>query len=143
MKGGDITSTRNYDTLEEQVAGETRGDIIHRTIQSYIKLTSTTDKDYSILVPHEALVTKYRYFLNKYTLEITLNELQYNHFRQNPHAMSDAFYGTTQYWSLLLFINNCTSRYEFDKMTVKYYNPNKIDELINEIMIHEEEINSM
>lgn len=131
--------TKNYPTLEKQVAGELTADILYRNSHSYVKI-SNPEKNDSVVVPLESFTNTYRYFLKNEVKELTFTDAQYKHFRQNPHALSDVLYGSTHYWAMLLELNNCTTRFEFDLHKVKYYDPLSIVRLLNEIYLKESTI---
>lgn len=135
-------STRNYDTIEDQVKSESTYDLGFRVLTSQLTITDIKSGD-SIVVPYESIVNKYRYFLEDYIQEIELDEIQYETFRQNPHALSEALYGTTQFWHVLLELNHCVSRVEFNLRKVKYYSPNSIITIINEVLLKGEQENEI
>lgn len=131
--------TKNYPTLQKQVLGELNADILYRNSHTYVQI-SNPEKGDAVIVPLESFTNAYRYFLKDEIQELTFTDAQYKHFRQNPHALSDAIYGSTHYWAMLLELNNCTTKFEFDFHTVKYYNPLSIVRLLNEIYLKEETI---
>lgn len=125
-----------YETIESQIAGELQFDYGYRNLHSYLQIQNMQDET-TILVPHESIVTKYKYYLEPYTHEVELDDQQYEYFRCNPQAFSEFVYGTTQYWALILELNHCKSRMDFCKKTVRFYDPLKITELLNEILLKE------
>lgn len=133
-------ANRMYDTLESQVSGETSQDLTYRNLHTNLDIKDMISGNI-IRIPYEQILSDYRYFLKPYIVEAELNELQYEHYRQNPHAFSYDIYGTTHLWSTVLQLNNAVNRYEFNSTRVKFYDPQKISWLINEILIKENEIN--
>lgn len=132
-------STKNYNTLEEQIKGETSAEISYRNLFSRLEIKDI-DSKLKVILPYISATNKYRYFLQDCVLECDLDEDRYNLFRHNPQAMSEAIYGTTLLWHVILELNNCVSRTDFDTSHVKYYDFQKLYEMINEIMIKEEEL---
>jgi len=132
-------ATNNYDTIEEQVEDEGDYEFGFRELTSQLTINDEISGN-SIVVPYISLINTYRYFLEDYIEEIELDEIQYETFRQNPQALSEALYGTIHFWHILLELNHCVSRIDFNLKKVKYYNTNKIISLINEIQLKNEQL---
>lgn len=129
-------ATENYVSIAAQIREESTADFGYRQLHSMLTVTDQVS-EHKIIVPYRSLSAEYMDYLKDFIEEKELTEVQWQHYRHNPQAMSEAIYGTTRFWALILEINNCRSRMEFDKKRVKYYNPNKLLEVINEIMMKE------
>jgi hypothetical protein len=132
-------STQNSSTLETQVYNELKNDLIYRDLNSTLEILDRESNE-KIVIPYISTVSKYMDFLKSIILEVELTDIQYERYRQNPHAVSEALYGTTQYWDILLKLNNCVSRFEFNKKKIKYYDPLELVTYLNELVIKEDEL---
>ena len=130
-------ATQNYASIENQIREESTSDYGYRQMHSMLTVTDQVTED-KIIIPYRSLSAEYMEYLKDFIAEKELTEIQWQHYRHNPQAMSEAIYGSTKFWAMLLEINNCRSRMEFDKRKVRYYKADKLAEVINEIMIKEE-----
>lgn len=94
----------------------------------------------TIRVPYSSLVNKYRDFLSSAVDLIALTDGELRKYRFSPKRLSSKLYGTTELWSDLLRLNGMISLLEFDRPIIKIYNPSKINDLLNEILIMEGKI---
>lgn len=125
--------TEVYDTIEEQIEGELDQEISYRNLHTYVNVVDK-DTQASLVVPYFSFTNTYRNYLMDSIIEVELGDEDYEHFRQNPQAVSDYYYGTILYWSFILEINNCKSRMDFDKRTIKLYDPEEFENIVEEIM---------
>lgn len=128
-------------TLEEAIEEGLQEQISHRRLHGSMFLTYKKGGQ-TIKAPLEPLVNKYWDIIMKYVITVDLNvdedlKLQ---CRFNPKAASYSFYDTTEYWSMLLYINECHSTLDFDMDILKIIEPEEIDDLINEILILENRV---
>lgn len=123
-------------TIEEQVEELTSEELNYRTIHSYLEINDLVNEE-SLLVPHVSLINKYRHFLTPYVGEMEFDDNTFNQIKYSPKMLSYILYGTTELWPCLLQLNNCKSVIDFNKKTVKVYNPDYIKDMINEILILE------
>lgn len=130
-------ATQNYVTIASQIREESTADFGYRQLHSMLTITDQVS-EHKIVIPYRSLSAEYMAYLKDFILERELTEIQWQHFRHNPQVLSEAIYGTTKFWAMLLEINNCRSRMEFDKRKIKYYREDKLLEVINEIMMKEE-----
>lgn len=130
-------ATENYTTIEKQIRHESNADYNYRNMHSMLKVHDVI-KDENIVIPYKSLSAEYMDYLKDYILEKELTEPQWTAYKQNPQMMSEMIYGTTKYWAMLLEINHCRSRMEFTKKKVKYYDPEMLKEVINEVLMKEE-----
>ena len=129
-------ATQNYTSISSQIQEESTSDFNYRQLHSMLTVTDQVSEE-KIIVPYRSLTAEYMEYLKDFIEERELTEAQWQHFRHNPQALSEAIYGTIKFWALLLEINHCRSRMEFDKKKVRYYNKDKLLEVINEIMMKE------
>lgn len=75
-----------------------------------------------ITIPWDGLLSKYRNELYEYEMTYTFTDEEYNKYAYNPKRLSYDLYGTTEFWDLILRLNELYSTSEFDLRTVKLYN---------------------
>lgn len=98
----------------------------------------------NILIPFSSLSNKYKDFLATIIQTVDLDDDVAKEYRFQPKKLSYDLYGTTEFWNDLLIINNCYSMFEFQpKKRLKYYDPNELKELLNEILILEGELDEI
>ena len=85
------------------------------------------------------MINKYKEYFDKITTTIILNEKEYKKYKFSPKKISNDIYGTTELWSMILYINNCKSITDFNLYKIKLFYPDQINDLINEIFIFENE----
>lgn len=129
-------ATENYSTIEKQISEEAGADYGYRQLHSAITITDQ-GSDEKIIIPYRSLSAEYMDYLKDYIDERELTELQWQHFKYNPQALSEALYGSIKFWALILEVNHCKSRTEFTQRKVRYPNPEKLSEVINEILMKE------
>lgn len=93
--------------------------------------------DETIQVPMTSIINKYKEYFDKITCTVDVDDKSSNIYRYKPKMLSYDLYGTTELWSILLYINDCKSLVDFDKKKLKILFPDKVDELLNEIFILE------
>lgn len=91
----------------------------------------------NIEIPFSSLTNKYKDFLSNIILESELNDELQNRYRYRPKMVSMDAYGTCEFWNDVLILNECFSTYEFKPKTLKIYDPEKLKEYLNEILILE------
>lgn len=95
----------------------------------------------TIRIPFMSILSKYRDFLDEIIVEQELTLDEQREYRWNPKKMSEDFFGTTEFWFMLLVLNNYKSVIEFQpKKYVKMYDPDRFKKYLNEIMILEDNI---
>ena len=91
----------------------------------------------NIEIPFSSLTNKYRHFLSKIVRSTALPDYLKARYKQRPKLVSYDLYGTTEFWNDILILNNCFSVVEFEPSTIKVYDPDRLKEYINEILIIE------
>lgn len=91
-----------------------------------------------IRVPSMSLMNKYRYYLKEIvTIKFKITDEEFRKYKYAPKRLSFDLYGTTEYWSALLELNNCLSIIDFNNQWIYAYDPLRINEYVNEILIKE------
>lgn len=109
---------------------------LHHDAYLYDKQSNRT-----IRIPFMSILSKYRDFLDEIIVEQELTLDEQRVYRWNPKKMSEDFYGTTEFWFMLLVLNNYKSVIEFQpKQYVKMYDTDKFKRYLNEIMILEDDL---
>lgn len=112
-------------------------EISHRTLNNEVKIHDKKT-DITCTIPFNAIVNKYRDFFDQYVYGIEFNEAEKRKYRFAPKRLSQDLYGTTEYWSIILYINECATKLDFDTTKMAYIylvDGTKIKELINELLI--------
>lgn len=122
-----------YDTIEDQIEDETEESMGYRKLHKYVKISDVESKSL-LVVPLTSITNEYRHFLEDHIVEVELDDEEYAFFRHNPQAVSNEVYETVQYWGLILELNHCKSRIDFDKRVIKVYDPDTFEEVVEEIM---------
>ena len=123
-------------TITEQINDSEKWEISYRTLHPSAILKDEFSSR-NIEIPFSSLTNKYRHFLSKIVRTTTLDEKLQARYKQRPKLVSYDLYGTTELWNDILILNNCFSTIEFNPVTIKAYNPDKLKEYINEILILE------
>ena len=134
--------TKNYDTIQKQVTGESNNDLSYREYISELSITDKRSGD-TITIPYENIINTYRDYLKDYVVEEELNDEIYIKYKQNPQTISEALYGTIHLWHTILELNGCISRLDLVGRKIKYYNPSVIETLLNEVLLKHDQVNSI
>lgn len=124
-------------TLTELIENGKELQISHRNFNNSL-LIHDNKSDNTIKVPFNAIINKYRDFFIPYTVRFELTEQEQSKFWYNPRLLSYDYYGTPEYWSILLYINDCASALDFKPTKLNLILKENIKEVINEILILQE-----
>lgn len=91
-----------------------------------------------IKVPCEPFISKYKDYFDKHMMTVELDESEQVRYRYAPKMVSMDYYGIVGYWSIILFINECHSIIEFEPTTLRYIDPQYIQDVVEEIFVLEE-----
>lgn len=120
--------------IKEQIEVGTSSNINHRNLNSRVYIHD--DKtDLNVLIPFNPLYSKYKDYFDDIIVEIPLSEKEQEKYRYSPKKVSLDMYNTVDYWSLILYINECPSVIDFTPEKLKIVLNDKINEFINELMI--------
>ena len=123
-------------TLKELIEYSKELTISHRTFNKGADLYNSSTDD-TIKIPFNPIINKYKDYFDKITLSVPLTEEEQKTYRFSPKKLSYELYGTVEYWSMLLYINNCHSLLDFQPETLKVLDPDELGGLVNEILILE------
>lgn len=126
----------NIATMDDLILWGKTQEISQRNLtrSAYIRDTESSE---TIRIPMNAIMSDYRYFLKSYIIEFMMNDEELYLYQYKPKSLSSKLYGTTEYWSVLLMINNCVSKLDFNKALVKVLDPKTIRGFVNEVLILE------
>lgn len=123
-------------TIDEEIRSGSSKVLSHRKFNS--ELTVNYKKCGGVVhVPINPLISKYKDYFDRYIYDDPLTETEARRYRYAPKTFSLDMYGTTEYWSVILFLNDCHSITEFCPSHIKYVDPAVIAELFQEIFILE------
>lgn len=89
----------------------------------------------TINIPFNSMISKYRDYFTDHILNIPLTEEEQEKYKYNPKKLSYDLYGTVEFWSLILYINECASMLDFDLERVSLIPADEIREILNTILI--------
>lgn len=123
-------------TIKEQIEGSKNLDISHRSLNSHIYIENSMNNEV-LKIPFNALYSKFKDYFDTVTAVIPLTEEQQVLYRFSPKKLSLKLYQTVEYWSLLLYLNECPSIIDFDLTKVRIVYNDKIKSFLNELFILE------
>lgn len=106
----------------------------YRNDDIFLKSIINTGSDNIVINAEYLLDNHIDTFINKYCEEYTLTYEEFSHFKYNPKLMSSNYYGTPEFWSIILRVNGMTSILDFNKRTIlilKRSFKKSIEELLN------------
>jgi hypothetical protein len=124
----------NPPTIEESIEIGLNSLVGHRVLNSCAFITDDQN-DTTIKIPFNPLFSKYKEYFDDLTYTVPLSEKEQNRFRFQPKRVSLEMYGTVDYWSLILYINECPSVIDFEPEKLTLIFNDKISEFINELSI--------
>lgn len=123
-------------TIDDLINWGKTQEISYRNLNGEVYINNLSNNEV-IRIPLNSVMGEYRYFLEPYMVEITMNDEELYLYQYKPKSLSYKLYGTTELWSTLLMINNCVSKIDFDKAKIKVLDPKRIKSFINEVLILE------
>lgn len=124
-------------SMNEQIENAKALEISYRTLHEQAILKDKISGR-NIQIPFASFTDKYKDFLNTIIVTVSLSDEERARYRYKPKMVSYDLYNTTEFWNDILLINNFFSLSEFQPgETLKVYDPNKLKNYINEIMIIE------
>ena len=94
-----------------------------------------------VILLSDSILTKYKKDLDEIVTMKTLTDKEESKYFYNPQYLSYDLYGSTQYWHLLLEINNMYSAIEFTHNPLKVFNGSLPTLIENILSLEEESIN--
>ena len=104
----------------------------------YYKELDTTDTNDKLLLLSDSILQAYMGDLMSITYDMTLTEKEISKYHYRPHLLSYDLYGTTEFWELLLEVNNLSSFTEFNINPIKVFN-GSLPEILGTILNIEKE----
>lgn len=130
-------SNRQVSTIQGAIAYGMTQDVRYGTYHE-MTLIQNEQTGEIIRVPAMSLMNKYRHFLQEIvTVKFKMSDEEFRKYKYAPKRLSFDLYGTTEYWSALLELNNCLSISDFNKQWIKAYDPKRLPSYVNEILIKE------
>ena len=130
-------SNRQVSTIQGAIAYGMDQDVRYGTYHE-MNLIQNEQTGEIIRVPAMSLMNKYRHFLQEIvTVKFKMSDEEFRKYKYAPKRLSFDLYGTTEYWSALLELNNCLSISDFNKQWIKAYDPKRLPSYVNEILIKE------
>lgn len=124
-------------TIQDEIDYGMDQEFSHRTFNDSCDITYTKNGE-TIKVPINPLISKYKEYFDNYIIEEELDDIMATRYRFSPKKLSYDYYGTTQYWSIILYINGAHSILNFEpEESVKLIEQSNLEEILNEIMILE------
>jgi hypothetical protein len=125
-------------TITELIENAKELQISYRTLHGSACIRNS--KGRTIKIPYGSLTTKYRDFLETIAYTFELSELDQIKYRYKPKLLSYDLYKTPELWAAILEINNMKSIIEFKPTEIKVFDPSRISDMLNEILILEGKI---
>lgn len=123
-------------TMQDLIEKAKLMEVSYRNLHNYVIIRDKVTEE-RIRAPFTSIINKYRDFLSDITYEVTLTDVEYMKYRYAPKTLSQDLYGTTEYWFIIMELNNCITVANFNSKTLKIYEPEGLNAIINEIMILE------
>ena len=129
----------NFATIDDLIDWGKEQEVSYRNLHKGAYITDLQSGDVS-RIPLNYIMSDYRYFLEPYIIEVEMNDEELYLYQYKPKSLSYKLYDTTEYWSVLLMINNCVSKIDFNKQKIKVLDPKKVLAFVNEVLILEKVI---
>lgn len=126
-----------YTTLTELIEYGKDLEISHGKINSNLKIHDTKTGDI-IKIPYSSIISKYREYFDPYIIRLELDEEEQRIYWHSPKMLSYDLYGTVEYWSILLYINESASILDFEPKFLNVIDKEHIQDIVNELMIIDE-----
>ena len=108
-------------------------DTLHYFENDEVPLKSSDDR---LILVKESVASKYKKDLEELVVTRTLTQEEKRKYFCNPWVLSTDLYGSPEYWSLLLELNNVYSATEFIQEKIKVYD-STLPKVIEEILVIE------
>lgn len=129
----------NFATIDDLIEWGKEQEVSYRNLHKGAYITDLQSGDV-IRIPLNSIMSDYRYFIEPYIIEVEMNDEELYLYQYKPKSLSYKLYDTTEYWSVLLMINNCVSKIDFNKQKIKVLDPKKVLAFVNEVLILEKVI---
>ena len=123
-------------TIEEFIEEYSNLDISYDKM--HFKELDVFDNGDKVILLSDSVLSKYRNDLDEIATTKEFTAREESKYFCNPQYLSYDLYGSTQYWHLLLELNNMYSAIEFTRNPIKVYNAS-LPRLVDTILSLEEE----
>lgn len=130
-------SEANVSTISEYCSKYRNLDVSYDRL--YTKEVNTLESGDQLILTTDPITLKYKDDLKEIVMEKTLTPAEERKYFYNPQVLSYDLYETTQYWHLLLELNEMTSAIEFNRTKIKVYD-GSLPTVVNAILAAEEDI---
>lgn len=124
-------------TIDEDINIGLGAEISHRKLNNELTIHYGNSTE-SITLPINSIIEKYYDFFEPIIGEYEFTDEERAEYRFAPKKFSQDVYGNQGYWSAILYINECHSILDFDLDTVRYFDPNKLEGILEEVLISAE-----
>ena len=124
-------------TIPEQIDLLKDLEISYRTLHPSALLYDK-QSDRTINIPFYSITNKYKNFLSNIIIEIELDKERHDKYMYKPKLVSNDFYSTTELWNDVLILNRCISVFDFKPDVLKLYDPGRLKDILNEIIVLED-----
>ena len=135
-----INDASNENTIKTYIQEYRNLDISYDTLHFLEKhdITENDNTSFSLIEVGDPIYSKYKTDLDEYITEKVLTQEEQRKYFYNPWALSKDLYGTTEFWHMLLELNNMYSAMEFTQEKIKVFT-SSISSVIDSIMALEED----
>ena len=124
-------------TIREDIDQNSDQELSHRTFNGCVYLHYVKNGE-TIKIPLNHIINKYKEYFAPYIEKFDITEEDERKYLYSPKKLSLDVYKTTEYWSILLYINECHSIIDFAPTgSVNAIRPDILTKLLNEILILE------
>ena len=121
-------------TITEDIQNGYSSEIGHRRFNNALTIHYGQSGE-TIQTPINSIIAKYIDYFTPIIREYTFTEEERATYRFAPKKFCQDEYGNQGYWSMILYINECHSVLDFDLETIKYFEPTRFRELLEEVLI--------
>lgn len=121
-------------TLTELIAYGKNLEVSHRNFNNKIFLHNVKTEE-TLKLPFNPIINKYRDFFDEHIISLELTEEEQDKYWYKPKQLSYDYYGTVEYWSILLYVNQMASAINFTPVKLNLVLKEDILDLVNEILI--------
>lgn len=103
------------------------------TYNNFAVIAKTTDKDSSVLFPEHNVIYDYMKEIKEKCVELEFSDEDIIRYRYNPKKFCYHVYGHTEFYFIILAINNMCSFKDFNKRKIKVLYKSDLISLMNQI----------
>lgn len=92
------------------------------------------DDDLTCIVNFESILDRYMSIFEKYLTYVHLTDRQLHEYEFNPKKFSYRIYGTTEWWWMILQLNEMYSGTQFNQKRIRVIKLSALNQFINQII---------